>query len=283
MHIFLIGLSFALAWTIRLLWRFSSPEITAAKTLSFFLVPPLTIFFTLLSVIEMGTRGEMFGFSASIFSYFIALSLLILVLYVFLRLFFQMRKALKRVREFPHQIIATIPVRVIEIDFPYSAQIGFWSPELVMTRGLINLLTPEELEAVLAHEQAHRDYRDTFWFLGLDAIRFLTFWLPNTESLWQGLLLGREIRADHQASQTVSSFVLAESLLKVAQAVSSNTYEINYSESFSVLFHPNMGRSHLIARIEFMLEENTTNYFSGLHWGIFLSLLPLFLVIWHST
>ncbi len=282
MHILLIGLSCGLAWVTRLLIRF--PKNKAGDTLFLFLVPPLIIFFTFLSVICMGSSGEMFGFSASIFSYSLALVLLILSVFSFLRMFFQMRKALKRIREFPLETIADFSARVIDIDFPYSAQIGFWSPELVLSKGLIDLLTPAELTAVLAHEQAHRDYRDTFWFFGLEGIRSLTVWLPNTESLWQELLLLREIRADRQALQQVDPLTLAQSLLKVAQKVTqSNT--LSQDESFCALFHPNLPKNHLVGRIESILEEKIIYSFSwsSFYSGIFLSLLPLFLVIWHSS
>jgi len=280
-HILLMGLSFVLAWTMRL-----QPDQNKAEGILFlFLVPPLIIFFTFLSIICMGTSGEMFGFSSSIFSYVLALLLLGIAAFIFGRMFWQMRKALQRIREFPLEKIANFSARVIEIDFPYSAQIGFWLPELVISRGLINLLTSEELEAVLAHEEAHRNYRDTFWFFGLEVIRSLTAWLPNTESLWQKLLLLREIRADQKASQTIQPYILAQSLLKVVQNVTHNSSKMNYSESFSALFHPNMSQNHLITRIESMLEGNSAYCFSGysLYWGIFLSFLPLLLVIWHSS
>uniref|UniRef100_A0ACD5H1Y5 M48 family metalloprotease n=1 Tax=Desertifilum tharense IPPAS B-1220 TaxID=1781255 RepID=A0ACD5H1Y5_9CYAN len=36
-----------------------------------------------------------------------------------------------------------------------------------MAQGLLDRLTPEQLNAVLTHERAHSHYRDTFWFFWL--------------------------------------------------------------------------------------------------------------------
>ena len=87
-----------------------------------------------------------------------------------------------------------------------------------MSQGLIAALDSEHLSAVIAHEQAHVQYRDTFWFFWLGWIRSFSFWLPNTEALWQELLLLRELRADRKASESVDFLLLAESLLFVAKA-----------------------------------------------------------------
>ncbi|MFN7502639.1 MAG: M56 family metallopeptidase, partial [Dolichospermum sp.] len=63
--------------------------------------------------------------------------------------------------------------------------------------------------------QGHYQYRDTFWFFWLGWMRSCTAWLPNTEPLWQELLVLRELRADSYAASQVDPLVLAESLLLV--------------------------------------------------------------------
>ena len=105
-----------------------------------------------------------------------------------------------------------------EVAIPFAAQIGFWQPQLVITQGLLDQLSTAQIEAVLTHEQAHLHYRDTFWFFWLGWLRQLTAWLPNTERLWQELLLLREMRADRWAANRVDPLLLAESLLQMAQA-----------------------------------------------------------------
>ena len=38
--------------------------------------------------------------------------------------------------------------RIVEIDLPYSAQIGFWNPELIISSGLLKSLDLNHLKAV---------------------------------------------------------------------------------------------------------------------------------------
>ena len=103
---------------------------------------------------------------------------------------------------------------------------------------MLDALDRPHLDAVLAHEQAHVYYRDTFWFFWLGWIRSFTIWLPNTEAVWQELLLLRELRADRQATEQVDFLLLAESLLIVAQnpllaspAISANLHEFGAGDS----------------------------------------------------
>jgi len=98
----------------------------------------------------------------------------------------------------------------------FAAQVGFWEPQLVVSRGLLTRLDPEHLRAVVIHEQAHRHYRDTFVFFWLGWIRTLAIGLPQTRRLWQELVVLRELRADRWAAQRIDPLVLAEALVQVA-------------------------------------------------------------------
>ncbi len=49
---------------------------------------------------------------------------------------------------------------------------------IVLTQGLLNKLTPDEVEAVVAHELAHIAMRDTFSMSILNLLIFLSVWLP---------------------------------------------------------------------------------------------------------
>ncbi|AGY58189.1 M56 family metallopeptidase [Gloeobacter kilaueensis] len=126
------------------------------------------------------------------------------------------------------ELICHLPVATIAgergrlIDAPglYIAQVGFWRPQLVFSRGLSECLRGDQLAAVLAHEQAHCHYRDPFWFFWLGWVRRATFFYPGTEALWQELLLLRELRADRRAALHVDSLSLAETLLLLARSAS---------------------------------------------------------------
>lgn len=52
------------------------------------------------------------------------------------------------------------------------------APLIVFTQGLLDKLTPDEIEAVLAHELAHVAMQDTYSMSVTDIIILLTVWLP---------------------------------------------------------------------------------------------------------
>lgn len=188
------------------------------RTLFLFCFPGLLLLTTAITVLYMGCHGEMLGMKAGSIGCFISGGLILLASGSLLKLAIQGDRSIQQLRNYPTQTIGQTTARVLELDLPYSAQVGFWRSELVISRGLLTALDEEHLAAVFAHEQAHVKYRDTFWFFWLGWLRSFSFWLPNTEVLWQELLLLRELRADRQAAKSVDFLLLAESLLTVAKA-----------------------------------------------------------------
>lgn len=217
MHLFMIITAVAVAY-----WLRSSGNIPQGnwhlrwqKTLFLFLFPPLLIFMTVTAVVCMGTQGKMGGMYTNPFSYILALISLGFFNILGLKLVLGGWKAIKSARECPQMNLNGKQVRILQTEALFAGQIGFWQPELVVSEGLLETLSPIHLESVLAHEQGHYQYRDTFWFFWLGWMRECTAWLPNTEPLWQELLVLRELRADSYAASQVDPLVLAESLLLV--------------------------------------------------------------------
>lgn len=217
MHLFMIITAVAVAY-----WLRSSGNIPQGnwhlrwqKTLFLFLFPPLLIFMTVTAVVCMGTQGKMGGMYTNPFSYILALISLGFFNILGLKLVLGGWKAIKSARECPQVNLNGKQVRILQTGALFAGQIGFWQPELVVSEGLLETLSPIHLESVLAHEQGHYQYRDTFWFFWLGWMRSCTAWLPNTEPLWQELLVLRELRADSYAASQVDPLVLAESLLLV--------------------------------------------------------------------
>jgi Zn-dependent protease with chaperone function len=188
------------------------------KTLFLFCFPGLLLLTTAITVLYMGCHGAMLGVEAGSVGCFISGGLILFATGSLLKLAVQGDRSICQVLSYPQQVIENTTARILEFDLPYSAQIGFWKSELVISRGLLTTLDREHLAAVIAHEQAHVEYRDTFWFFWLGWIRSFSFWLPNTEILWHELLLLRELRADRKAAESVDFLLLAESLLAVAKA-----------------------------------------------------------------
>jgi Zn-dependent protease with chaperone function len=188
------------------------------KTLFLFCFPGLLLLTTAITVLYMGCHGEMLGVEAGSVGCFISGGLILFATGSLLKLAVQGDRSIRQVRNYPQQVVENTTARILEFDLPYSAQIGFWKSELVISRGLLTTLDREHLAAVIAHEQAHVLYRDTFWFFWLGWIRSFSFWLPNTGVLWHELLLLRELRADRKAAESVDFLLLAESLLAVTKA-----------------------------------------------------------------
>ena len=184
MHFILILLTLGFAYAVRNLPY--SPTGTWSqrwqKSLFLFLFSPLLLLMTALAVLSMGANGEMLGLKASWFSYSLALLFVGMALLTGLQFTGQLWQSQQRINTLSQEMVLGRTARILEDHFPYSAQVGFWQPQLVVSRGLLKMLDSDHLEAVLAHEQAHLNYRDTFWFFTLGWLRTFTAWLPQTET-----------------------------------------------------------------------------------------------------
>lgn len=180
--------------------------------------PVLLLLTTAIAVLCMGAQGQMVWQGTGLTSYLLSWLFLLASFSCLARQTLQLRRTIAQLRRYPQMNILGYSCRILDDTALFSAQVGGWNPELTITQGLLDHLDGDRLAAVLAHEQGHRVYRDTFWFFWLGLCYRLTPWLPNSECLWQDLLLLREIRADAWAAQRVDELVLAESLLDVVRA-----------------------------------------------------------------
>lgn len=289
MHLQMIGLALAIAVGIRLLARIEMVEVswqTRWQTaLTAFVVPPLFLMATAVAIVAMGTSGS--SVWEGWLSFMIAAAFVTVAVLLWMQLIWLAVKTQRQMKRYPRKSICSaaardlgVKGRVVETSAVFSAQIGLWASELVVSRGLLEHLDEEHLEAVLAHESGHAHYRDTFWFFWLGGLRKLTGWLPQSEMLWQELLLLREVRADEWAARRVDSLVLAESLMSVITAPLLNTEAI--CASFSCV----APRSRLAQRVDALLESTpvvkASQWLSALQWGaIALSLSPLTTIPFH--
>lgn len=279
MHLVMILAALSLALFVRYSWSEPMGNWTQRwqRTLFLFLFPPLLLLMTAIAVLCMGPQGQMIGLHTDWFSYCLVLAGVASAIIFCLKLAIEGWQSLQQIRTYPQIDLEGRSARILNSPILYSAQIGFWQPELVISQGLLQTLNPEHLEAVLTHEQAHYYYRDTFWFFWLGWLRRLTAWLPNTQSLWQELLVLRELRADGWAAQKVDALLLAESLLMVVNA------QMKTSESFCAAFSCAVVRDRLHERIDALLEkpECPTQSNQWTWYCILLALLPLIAVPFH--
>ncbi|MBD2776929.1 M56 family metallopeptidase [Iningainema tapete] len=217
MHLIMILTTLAVAWGLRSSGNDSlgSWNQRWRRALFLFLFPPLLIFMTAIAVLCMGPQGKMSGWQTGWFSYVLALFCLAFFLILCIKHAWSGWQSVKSTQNCPLVYLADRQVRLLDTSALFAGQIGFWQPQLIVSEGLLQTLSPEQLETVLAHEEGHYHYRDTFWFFWLGWVRTCTAWLPNTDALWQELLVLRELRADAHAATQVDPLLLAESLLLV--------------------------------------------------------------------
>ncbi|MFK8184647.1 MAG: M56 family metallopeptidase [Phormidesmis sp.] len=252
-----------------------------------FVVPPMLLIATAVAIVSMGTSTGYHPVEGQL-SYGLSVLFMGSSIFAWLRLGWAAVKAQREVSRIPYQAInakdaseAQIRLaegRVIAVPTVFSAQVGLWSSELVVSQGLIDYLDDAHLAAVLAHESGHAHYRDTFWFFWLGGLRRVTAWLPYSEVLWQELLLLREIRADRWAARSVDPLVLAESLMSVITA------PLMSAEAVCPGFSCAAPRSRLAQRIDALLDVSVTERFhlKAWQWGIILlALSPLLTIPFH--
>ena len=281
MHLMMILTAITVAWSLRHSGNHlqGNWDIRWRRSLFLFLFPPLLIFMTAIAVLFMGPQGKMGGIHTGWWSYELALILLGFFAILCITLAFQGCQSVESARKSPLVNIQGRQVRLLNTDAPFAGQIGFWHPELVVSQGLLHTLSPAHVDSVLAHEQGHYHYRDTFWFFWLGWVRACTSWLPNTDSLWSELLALRELRADSYAASQIDPLLLAESLLMVVSNSSSSVS----SEICCAALGAN-GNERLEQRIEALLAPpEPTPEINCQYWHSFLlAFLPLVSVIFHT-
>lgn len=278
MHFTLLIVSISAAIAFRLAWTSRSADWNSRWqwTLGAFLFSPLLLITSAIAILCMGPRGRMVHAWDGWSTYGIAIAFLTIGIILFVQLAMQARRSVEKIHQLPQEIVLSTQARLLQHSTPYIAQIGFWNPELVISKGLLETLDESHLQVALTHEKAHRYYRDTFWFFWLGGLRRLTAWLPNTEALWQELIFLRELRADRWAAQQTDGLLLAEALLSI---VSASQVE---SDPWMAAFSDVMPRSRLNERIDALLDDSETSTENSRVWfGLLIVLLPLCIIPFH--
>jgi Zn-dependent protease with chaperone function len=287
MHITLILLAIGIACTLRLFHSHFSTSRSPLPTpysllppspLLAFLLPPLLLLTTSIAVLCMGTEGHMLGLPVGWFGYLLAIGFWGFASGLLVKSLVQGWRSVHQLQSYPQVEVEGVEGRLLESPSLFAAQVGFWQPELVMSQGLLDTLSPEQLAAVLSHEQAHFYHRDTFWFFWLGWLRQMTAWLPRTNALWQELLLLRELRADRWAAQQVDPLLLAESLLLVVQ------HPVADSHQHCAAFGTATSIDRLEERIDALLDEShPPESNQSLAWiGLLLGFAPLLTMFFHT-
>ena len=108
---------------------------------------------------------------------------------------------------------------MVDASFPVVAVVGFRRPTLVIARSVLAACTPEELAAVLAHEQGHLDRRDNLRRLVMAVTPDVLGWAPASRRLFADWGSAAEEAADDDAARAGANgrWHLASALVKVAR------------------------------------------------------------------
>lgn len=111
-----------------------------------------------------------------------------------------------------------LPASIIETAFPVVAIVGLVLPRLFVARNVLEACSPEELDAVLAHEQAHARQHDNLRRLALAAAPDVLGLCGGGRRLDEAWKQATEFAADEAAAREPNGGLhLASALVKVAR------------------------------------------------------------------
>jgi Zn-dependent protease with chaperone function len=118
--------------------------------------------------------------------------------------------------------------RVVLVDCPewFSFAYGALTPRVAVSRGLLEGVSVEELQAVLEHERYHVRNLDPLKVLIVRALPATFFFLPVLGSLRTRYMAGRELAADRRAVQACGRKPLVSALLKVVRGPAWSELEV---------------------------------------------------------
>jgi len=118
--------------------------------------------------------------------------------------------------------------RVVLVDCPewFSFAYGALTPQVAVSRGLLEGVSAEELRAVLEHERYHVRNLDPLKVLIVRALPATFFFLPVLGALRTRYVAGRELAADRRAVQACGRKPLVSALLKVVRGPAWSELEV---------------------------------------------------------
>jgi beta-lactamase regulating signal transducer with metallopeptidase domain len=115
--------------------------------------------------------------------------------------------------------VVTIPAFAVDASFPIVAVVGIARPRLVVARSVLKACSPDELAAVLMHEQHHVDRRDNLRRAVMIALPDFLAWFPASRRLLADWRDAGEDAADEAAERLGAQgrLLLAQALIRVAR------------------------------------------------------------------
>lgn len=151
----------------------------------------------------------------------------------------------------------------VDLPAPVALTAGLWSPRILLAETLRSTLSTGLLEAVVAHEHAHRRRRDMLRMVAASTLAKAH--VPATRRrILIDLHLACEQAADAEAAENVKDpLVVADAILAMSRLAASTPIGMHSAV-------PAFGGSDITARVEHLLGPDTANVspFAFAHWWV---------------
>ena len=105
---------------------------------------------------------------------------------------------------------------IVSHPVPLAITMGFMRPKILLSTRLINLLNEDELEAVIAHEMAHKENRDPLKIFLLTLCSSTMWYIPILKWFNRQYRIMKELAADENAIEKQETTVhIGSALLKM--------------------------------------------------------------------
>lgn len=163
-------------------------------------------------------------------------------------------------------------LRIISSKAPTAMTIGFLKPQIILSTGLLDMLEPTELNAVIDHEKCHMKHRDPLAIFLLSVISKGLLYIPIFAWIAKKYPIMIELRADKYAiGQMNQPADLGSALLKLLKQQSPVP---NLS-----LSHASFAETSMNVRIKHILDPQMTLYLPWPRLRIAISLLIVILLM----
>ncbi|MGB3911027.1 MAG: M56 family metallopeptidase [Pseudolysinimonas sp.] len=167
--------------------------------------------FALLPSTEIG-GGIVFGAGAALAAYLLSHLAVTVALVARSR---RRHRALLGLLTSPHPTRASTLVLEDSAPLAYCVPRG-WNSLTVLSRGLLDRLSPDELSAVIAHERAHLEQRHDILLVAFRAWRSALPWFPIAARAAEEVDVLVELLADDSARRVVPDATLARAIVAAA-------------------------------------------------------------------
>lgn len=156
----------------------------------------------------------------------------------------------------------TVPACAVDVDAPIMALVGVLRPRLIITRGVVEALTDEELRAGVAHELGHYRAWDNLKRLAMRAAPDVLFMMPEAAAIEARWASAAEHSADSRACRTEQArCALASALVKIARLTPPRT---PLAQPISTL----VDGGEIASRVQRLLSDTSTGPAFSRRWPI---------------